>query len=112
MLHEIISRLIKDWSPGVRGVSKKRSTWLKDLMLKLKILNHSTSETIACRGLCDRDVRKTNCLQVSMGVASVVRDYIEEMPATLGQDLESQQQKVGLCTNIPVLWRSAEAFFA
>ena len=46
-----------------------------------------------------------------MGVASVVRDYIEEMPATLGQDVESQQQKVGLCTNIPVLWRSIEAFF-
>ena len=46
-----------------------------------------------------------------MGVASVVRDYIEEMPATLGQDLESQQQKVGLCTNIPVLLRSIEAVF-
>ena len=47
-----------------------------------------------------------------MGVASVVRDYIEEMPATLGQDLESQQQKVALCTYLPVLWRSTEAFFA
>ena len=30
-----------------------------------------------------------------MGVASVIRDYVEEMPATFGQDLDSQQQKVG-----------------
>ena len=29
-----------------------------------------------------------------MGVASVIRDYVEEMPPTFGQDLDSQQQKV------------------
>ena len=55
---------MKDWSPGVRGVSKN---------------------------LLFSNVGK---LQVSMGVASVIRDYIEEMPATFGQDLDSQQQKV------------------
>ena len=34
-----------------------------------------------------------------MGVASVIRDYVEEMPATFGQDLDSQQQKVGAFVN-------------
>ena len=64
VLHSIIARLMKDWSPGVRGVSKN-------------LLFHDDGK-----------------LQVSMGVASVIRDYIEEMPATFGQDLDSQQQKV------------------
>ena len=64
VLHSIIARLMKDWSPGVRGVSKN---------------------------LLFNDDGK---LQVSMGVASVIRDYIDEMPATFGQDLDSQQQKV------------------
>ena len=34
-----------------------------------------------------------------MGVASVIRDYVEEMPATFGQDIDSQQQKVGAFVN-------------
>ena len=46
-----------------------------------------------------------------MGVASVIRDYVEEMPATFGQDLDSQQQKVGSHCCIVQLYNFKKAFY-